>query len=73
MENHPGKQRNHKYYMAPVLAKQLDFSSLLVAYRKAQGGGEVRAGFKRGTRPAKGVWYAYEVRSIWGKVHSPSC
>ena len=41
--------------MAPVLAKQLDFSSLLVAYRKAQGGGRVRAGFKRGTRPAKGV------------------
>ena len=51
MENHPGKQRNHKDYMAPVLAKQLDFSSLLVAYRKAQGGTR----FKRGTRPAKGV------------------
>ena len=45
MENHPGKQRNHKDYMPPVLAKQLDFSSLLVAYRKAQGGAWVQEGY----------------------------
>ena len=35
MENHPGKQRNHKDYMALVL----DVFSLLVAYRKVHGGG----------------------------------
>ena len=39
MENHPGKQRNHKDHMALVLADKLDVSSLLVAYRKAQEGG----------------------------------